>query len=217
MFIRQAVRNGIPLIVLAVAGCRDVQRGDVGTDTARPSAVRTPAPAAVVPASTDTTQQAGGKVALGYQRIASHGMTLDVSTGAVMDSEPAIEPPESVALRIRNFSDCRFSCDMNLSVRPLPADTTFDIWVHKLILPRSSAPDADDVGPSILDSAVVRGAPIYLLEAYCGDCTARALYTLRDRQIVILRWSIDDRELPQAEAQLLAVAHSLRRSPAASP
>lgn len=176
-----------------------------------------PTPSSVAPIPRNMTPQADAKVAPGYERIASHGMTLDLPAGALVDSGPGLEPRESVALRVRKLWTCRFSCTMSLTVRPLPPDTTFDLWIHKLTNPGSLAPDANGRDPSILDSAAVNGAPAYLLETYCGDCTARALYALRDRQIVILRWSVDDRESVLAEAQLLAVAHTLRRRPAASP
>jgi hypothetical protein len=53
MFHWQGVRNGIPLIVLSLAGCGDAERSNVSADTARPAAVAAPARPSVVPAAKD--------------------------------------------------------------------------------------------------------------------------------------------------------------------
>jgi hypothetical protein len=55
MFTRQIIRRGVPLMLLAIAGCGDAARGNAGADTAHPSAVAAPAPLGGVPASKDTT------------------------------------------------------------------------------------------------------------------------------------------------------------------
>ena len=73
---------------------------------------------------------------------------------------------------------------LTASSRRLPSDTGFGTWVHHLTVPTCTGDDAEDYTPTILDSMTVNGAPAYLVENFCGDCTDRSLYVDRDGGII---------------------------------
>jgi hypothetical protein len=140
----------------------------------------------------------------------SHGLVLDVPRSAALDLERRSQDGPELAFRVDSFPGCRYFCMMRATLRRLPSDTPFGTWVRQLTVPTSTDDDAEDYTPSVLDSMTVNGAPAYLVENFCGDCTDRSLYVKREGEIVEINWNVDDREPQDIADRLTAVARTLR-------
>lgn len=140
----------------------------------------------------------------------SHGLTLDVPRSAVLDLTRRSHDGPELVFRVDSFPGCRYFCMMTATIRRLPPDTAFGMWVHQLTVPTSTEADAEDYTPSVVDSMTVNGAPAYLVENFCGDCTDRSLYISRDDEIIEINWNVDDREPQDIADRLSVVARTLR-------